>query len=59
MSDDARVSQYEQSAKREEDAAACATTRESARLHQALAEMYRHEAAKMQSVRRALHIAFG
>lgn len=51
--------QYEASALREEDAAASAITKESARIHAALAALYRHEAAKMRSVGRALSVAFG
>ena len=45
-----RTERYEQSAIREDNAAAHATSQESARVHQALAEMYRHEAAKSKSL---------
>jgi hypothetical protein len=59
MDRERRIEGYERALLREEDAAASATTRESARIHSALAEMYRHEIAKMDTVRRTLQVAFG
>ncbi len=41
---------------REEQAAARAASPESARLHRALAEMYRHEAAKVEAAEPPLRI---
>lgn len=58
MDHEARMEQYELCARREDDAARNAISKESARLHLALADMYRHEAAKMHSVRKALRVAF-
>lgn len=58
MSFTAITDHHEAAATREDEAAIRASSPEIARLHNALADMHRHEAAKKESVRRMLERAF-
>jgi hypothetical protein len=50
---------YEASALREEEAGQRAATEDSARVHRALAKLFRYEATKIGAVESVLKMAFG
>jgi len=58
MSYEAGMRAHEEAALREKDAAARATCEQSGRAHSALSDLHRYEAAKMNSVRVTLKMAF-
>jgi hypothetical protein len=59
MRHESKVLHHRAAASREDEAAAHASSRETAHLHEALAELHRKEAAKMDSARDLLKMAFG